>query len=90
NTPFLTITKVEVMPDLRNASVWISSMELDPEKEEDEKRIRKLEDALNRAAGYLRHQLVQSLNTKVTPALHFRFDRGFCNTMRVNTLLAKI
>lgn len=90
DTPFLTITKVDVMPDLRNANIWFSSTELDPENALHEKKIQKLEHALNHAAGYLRHQLMQSMNTKVTPALHFRFDRGYSNTMRINSLLGEI
>lgn len=90
NMPFITITDVQVMPDLRNATVMFSSMELDPENAAHSKKIHSLETALNKAAGFLRHQLLPVLNTKVVPLLHFKFDPGFSNTMRVKSLLDKI
>lgn len=90
NLPFITITEVQVMPDLRNATILFSSLELDPENSAHAKRIQKIETALNKASGYLRHQLLPVLNTKVVPLLHFKFDPGFNNTMRVQSLLDKI
>ena len=80
---FITITSVTVAPDLRNAMVMFALMG-------EEQHCDQTEDALNDAAGYLRRELVQTLNAKVTPLLTFKYDKGFTNTLHVDSLLKKV
>jgi ribosome-binding factor A len=79
---FLTITAVEVTPDLKHAKVMFALMG-------DEKRAKEVTEALNKAAGFLRKELMHSLETKITPHLIFKYDRGLENLTEVQDLLKK-
>ena len=64
----LTITSVDVSPDLSHAKVFITILEKD-----------KLEDTLQglqRAAGYLRSQLAKRMKLYTTPELRFAYDES--------------
>lgn len=64
----LTITEVDVSPDLANATVRVSHLDLQAD----------LDDAvlaLVRAAPHLRHQLAQRVHARRVPRLHFVADR---------------
>jgi ribosome-binding factor A len=64
----LTITSVDVSPDLSHAKVFITLLEKD-----------KLEDTLHglqRAAGYLRSQLAKRMKLYTTPELRFAYDES--------------
>ncbi|MEA3291760.1 MAG: 30S ribosome-binding factor RbfA [Pseudomonadota bacterium] len=63
-----SITGVKVSKDLRQATVYVSSVQ---DGDLDHKA---LEQGLNHAAGYLRHLLSQNLDLRRTPALHFVYD----------------
>jgi ribosome-binding factor A len=64
---FATITDVETSPDLRHARVWVSV--IGPEKERAETVA-----ALERAMGYVRHELGRRLRIRRIPELHVRLD----------------
>ena len=64
---FVTITDVEVAPDLRHATVWASVIGSDAERKQ---TIR----ALGRAMPFVRHRLGE-LRLKRIPELHLREDR---------------
>ena len=73
----VTLTSVEVSPDMRHARIHVSVLALD----------RKPEDAataLNRAAGKLRHALKHELAIRHIPELHFHADRTAADADRVN------
>ena len=64
----LTITSVDVSPDLSHAKVFITLLEKE-----------KLEDTLqglHRAAGYLRSQLAKRMKLYTTPQLRFEYDES--------------
>ena len=77
---FVTVTGVKVSPDLSHATVWVSVMG------SDEERQRSLE-GLASAAGYLRSQLSKHLATRVTPELVFALDRGLQHAERIDRVL---
>jgi len=64
-----SVTAVDVSPDLRNARVFISTLELARGADRDQ-----AVDALNHAAGFLRHELGRALRLRQIPELHFVAD----------------
>lgn len=77
---FLTVTGVEVTPDLRIARVWVSVL---GEPEQDEASL----EALERAGGFLRSSLARSLRMKRIPELRFRLDQSARKSSRIERLL---
>lgn len=63
----ITITKVSISPDIKNAYVYISIM-----GDEEQKRLTM--QGLGSASGFLRHQLAQKLTWRRMPQLHFQWD----------------
>jgi ribosome-binding factor A len=65
----VTLTRIDVSPDLRNAIVFYSA--LDPDGEPD---VESLAAGLESAAPFLRRRAARVLPLKRMPELHFRFD----------------
>jgi ribosome-binding factor A len=85
----VTITSVEMSPNLRDAAVMFSMYDSGV-KDIDPKTRKKYEAALNQAAGSLRGELMHSLNMKMTPHLVFKYDKGYENERHINDLLREI
>ena len=66
---FMSVTEVEVTPDLRGARVYVSVLGTD------EERAATL-TALRSAAGFIRHHLKPRLRMRQIPDLEFRDDRS--------------
>jgi ribosome-binding factor A len=64
---FVTVTGVQLTPDLRHARIFISMMGSKSEKEESL-------EALNHATGWVRHELGQRIRMKFIPEIVFQFD----------------
>jgi ribosome-binding factor A len=64
---FITITRVDVSPDLQYARVYVSVLGSQEEKEA-------TLEALRSASAFLRYHLVQRLVVKRVPSLQFRLD----------------
>lgn len=64
---FVTLTGVQVSPDLRHARVFVSLMGSEEEKNESLA-------ALNHAAGWIRHELGQRIRMKFLPDIVFSID----------------
>jgi ribosome-binding factor A len=64
----VVLTRVDVAPDLSQATVYFSTLETS------EERIGEIEDGLESGASFLRHKLSKMLTLRRTPALHFRHD----------------
>lgn len=79
----VTVTEVEMPPDLKSARVYFSV--LGQEKE----RTRGAE-ALDRAAGYLRREVAQRCGLRFAPELHFFPDRSLERGARIEQLLAEV
>jgi ribosome-binding factor A len=77
---FVTLTDVEVTPDLRNARVYFSVLG-------DEAAVQESQAALERAAGFLRRELSRRLTIRYVPELHFVLDRSVERSQRIADLL---
>ena len=80
---FVTVTAVDVSPDLSHANVQVSVLGTDEEK------ARSLE-GLTSAARYLRAQLSKELHLRTSPELHFHLDRGIEHAQRIDRVLKEL
>ncbi len=76
----VTVTRVDVSPDLRNARVFISVLGDDAAMEPAAK-------ALNHAAGKLRYGLGVRLSLRHVPQLHFVADAQLVEASRLNHMI---
>ena len=75
----LTITSVDVSPDMSHAKVFFTMLEKD-----------RLEDTLHglkRSAGFLRSQLARRLGMYTTPELRFEYDESVERGDRLSRLI---
>lgn len=79
---FVTVTHVDVAPDLRNATVWISTIG-QPDERKDTLR------ALVHAMPYVRRQL-RVLRLRRIPELHVKLDDSVQRGTRVLQILNKL
>ena len=86
----VTLTRVEVAPDLSNATVFWSA--LGPVRSEDEEaeELGAVARGLERASGFLRHEIAAKLSLRRTPALYFRHDPSLELGARTLSLLRAI
>lgn len=78
----LTVTEVRISPDLKNATCFVT-----PLGGGDEEEIAHVLEALERAKGFLRHELAERLNLKYAPKLSFAFDHSFDEAGLIDRLL---
>lgn len=76
----VTVTEVDISPDLRNAKVSVSLLG-------DDARLAEAVDGLNHAAGRLRRALGVNLRLRYTPNLRFVPDVGLRQSDRLNSLI---
>ena len=74
----VTITGVDVSPDLRHATVWYSALGRDDED---------LDKALQSASAHLRAVLGREVRLKYLPRLHFRHDPAIETGQRVEEII---
>jgi len=77
---FVTVTGVEMSPDLRVAHVYVSVLGSDDEAQASL-------DSLSRAAGFFRRELGASLSLRYLPELNFRPDDTLERALRIDQLL---
>lgn len=75
----VTVSGIDVSPDLRNAKVYVTVLE----SAEPEATVA----ALNHAAGYLRGRLGERLELRSVPRLVFHYDASLDQAERVQRLL---
>jgi ribosome-binding factor A len=78
----VTITDVEVSPDLYHAKVYFS---MSAGSDEDERKVG--HEGLRAAAGFLRSELGRRLHIRRAPELHFSFDNTLEHAMHIERLL---
>src|SRR5476649_2041690 len=79
----ITISSIELPPDMRQAYVYVST--LHPELEEEQAL-----KVLNRNRKAWQSSIGRRLGTKFTPQLNFRFDRAVERGDRVMEILTKL
>jgi ribosome-binding factor A len=77
----ISISGVEVSRDLAHARVYISVLG----GEEDASETIKV---LNKAAGFLRHQLGQRMRLRAVPQMRFLYDESLAEGARMDALIA--
>ena len=77
---FVTVTDVEMTPDLRMARVYVSVLGSDDE-------VRETLAGLNHAASFFRRELGASLSLRYIPQLDFRLDDSLERGFRIDRLL---
>jgi ribosome-binding factor A len=80
---FVTVTRVEVSPDLKYAKIFFSVMGDDTVKAETLK-------VLRHAGGFLRHELSHILTLRYTPQLTFEFDVAMEHGDKIQRLLMQL
>ena len=77
---FVSITRAEVAPDLKNATVYFSCIG----------DAKEASGGLKKCTGMLRHHLATTLNLRITPELHFVKDGSIEHGARIAKLLEEI
>jgi len=80
---FVTITDVEVSPDIKFAKIYFSVLGDDAAK-------KATLEALKKASGFIRKQLAIRLNMRYTPALTFKHDQSTEYASKIDSILKKI
>jgi ribosome-binding factor A len=73
----VTVTAVEVTGDMAHAKVFYNA----------EKESEKLQQGLEKCAGFLRTQLAKSMLLRTMPQLHFVYDASLDNGMKMTKLI---
>jgi ribosome-binding factor A len=79
----VTVTGVEVTPDLRTAKVHVSVMG-------DETKQRLCLHGLTSSAGFLQSKLAERIETRYTPRLTFVLDQGVKKSLEVARILREV
>ena len=78
---FVSVTAVDVTPDLKFAKIYYSSLMGDKKE---------LAKGLKAASGYIRSQIAQRLNLRITPELTFVLDDSVAHGAHISKLLNSI
>ena len=79
----VTVTHVDVSPDLRSATIHVSVMG-------DEKHQQLTLYGLESAAGYLQRKVGDRIETRYTPRLRFELDMGVKKSIEVARILREV
>ena len=80
---FVTLTRVQVSPDLQLARVFFTALGDEPSR-------RNSTRALERAAPFLRRQIGSRLRLKRTPELRFVYDESVAGQDRIEQILNEL
>lgn len=80
---FVTVMHVKITPDLKSAVVFISVMGDKKKKEETIK-------VLERAAGFLQHEVGLAIKMRYTPKLQFELDDSLDKDFEIGQVIRKI
>jgi ribosome-binding factor A len=76
----ITVTEVQVDRELQYADVYVNALG-------EEERQAEVLAGLERAAGFLRHRMSQSIDLRKLPELRFEWDTAFEQAARIDELL---
>jgi ribosome-binding factor A len=79
----VTVTRVEMAPDMRNATVHVSVMGT-PAQEQLALR------GLARSAGFLQAQIADRIDTRYIPRLRFELDQGVKHSIEIARVLGEV
>src|SRR3954452_10415228 len=76
----VTVTRVEVSPDMRQAKVYVSIMGNDAQQ-------KLCLHGLRSSAGYLQSKISDRIDTRYTPKLQFMIDEGVKKSLAITQML---
>lgn len=79
----VTVTYVEVSPDMRQAKVHVSIMG-------DTKQQQLCLHGLRSSAGYLQNKISERIDTRYTPRLRFELDEGVKKSLAISQMLQEL
>ena len=74
-TGFVTISSVKISPDLGYADIYVTIMEKSMDDAMAKDYHTESLEVLNKASGFLRHELGRRIKTRITPRLRFHYDK---------------
>jgi|ERR1700722_6178317 len=77
--PSISVTEVQVSPDLTNATAFI--MPLGGKKLEETVKV------MNDQVGFYRHEIAREVKLRYVPKLNFKADNSFIYAHRIDTIL---
>jgi ribosome-binding factor A len=80
---FVTITHVNVTPDLRSAAVFYSALG-------DQKARKETQIALEKSSGFLQREIGTALQLRYTPKLKFLYDDSLDRGLEIDRVLRDI
>ncbi|OED34535.1 ribosome-binding factor A [PVC group bacterium (ex Bugula neritina AB1)] len=81
---FVTVTSVDVSPDLKNAKVYVTI--LTSSLKERNKTFR----GLKSSSGYIAGQLANRMQLRVVPRLYFLEDKGQLHAFKIHEIMQEI
>ena len=79
----VTVTAVDVTPDLRHAKIFISMLGSETERNT-------TLEALKGMVGHLRTRLSKAMDLRVAPEVSFKLDETVARAARIESLLAEV
>jgi ribosome-binding factor A len=79
----ITISRVSLTDDLRNAKVYFSSLSSESERQQ-------TLAGLGRASGFIRNEISKRMALKFAPTLQFIYDDSVDRADRINALLKQV
>ena len=76
----VTITYTKMTRDMSSARIYFIM-------QGDKQTIKETEKVLNKAAGFIRHELTNSVDLRYIPKLHFAYDQSIERSLRVGKLI---
>ena len=79
----VTVTAVDVTPDLRNAKVYVSMLGTESERASSM-------EALQSMASHLRPRIGRALRLRLAPEIAFKLDESIARAAKIESLLAQV
>jgi len=80
---FVTVTEVDISPDLRNARVYVSILGTEQDKKDSM-------DILKNAASFIQGELNTAVRLRYTPILNFYLDTSLDYSEKINDIFRKL
>jgi ribosome-binding factor A len=81
NRTGVTVTEVQVSPDLKHATVFVMPL--------GGKELEETVEALNQIVGHFRHEVARTVKLRYAPRLRFSADNSFIYAQRIDDILHK-
>jgi len=80
---FVTVTSVDISPDLRHAKVYLSILGKEPER-------KATFEGLESAKGFIRQELGKRVRLKFIPEITFKIDTSIDEGFRISKIINRI